>query len=262
MKQFAFLIFNALVCQGCADRGSNSSHLTDAPVEAARSYQVRMRLVHDPAAFTQGLVYYGGSLLESTGGDHSWIAEYEVETATYETRVELSPSYFGEGITVLKDKLYQLTWKNKVGFVYDVNTFEKIGEFAYDFEGWGITHDGRHLIISDGTETLHYFDTASLSEVFTRSVSFNNRKVSKLNELEFIDGFIYANQWDSDAVLKIDTATSEVVKAYDFSFMTRENKRENPQADVLNGIAYNPETKDVFLTGKRWPHLYVIRFTE
>lgn len=261
MKQAVFLVIILHTLLACADRGDHSS-VKGSAKEVSLPYQLRMTLEHDPDAFTQGLVYYQDRLIESTGGDNSWIAEYEVETATYETRVELSESYFGEGITVLKDKLYQLTWKNKVGFVYDVNTFEKVREFAYDFEGWGITHDGRHLIISDGTEKLHYMDTATLAEVYTKSIRYNNRKASRLNELEFIDGFIYANQWESDAILKIDTATSEVVKAYDFSFMTRENKRKNPQADVLNGIAYNPATKDVYLTGKRWPHLYVIRFNE
>lgn len=261
MKQTVLLGFLLSALLACADKGERSL-LKDSTKEVALPYQLRMTLEHDPDAFTQGLVYYQDRLIESTGGDNSWIAEYEVETATYETRVELSPSYFGEGITVLNDKLYQLTWKNKVGFVYDVNTFEKVREFAYDFEGWGITHDGRHLIISDGTEKLRYLDTASLAEVFTKSIRHNKRKASRLNELEFIDGFIYANQWGSDAILKIDTARSEVVKTYDLSFMTKENKRKNPEAGVLNGIAYNPKTKEVFITGKRWPHLYVIRFTE
>ena len=261
MKQT--ILFGVLfsVLLACADRGDHSS-VKESAKEVPLSYQLRMTLEHDPDAFTQGLVYYQDRLIESTGGDNSWIAEYEVETATYETRVELSPSYFGEGITVLNGKLYQLTWKNKVGFVYDVNTFEKVREFAYDFEGWGITHDGRHLILSDGTEKLHYYDTATLAEVYTKSIRHNNRKASKLNELEFIDGFIYANQWESDTILKIDTATSEVVNTYDLGSMTRENKRKNPEAGVLNGIAYNPQTKDVFITGKRWPHLYVIRFKE
>lgn len=225
-------------------------------------YQLRMTLAHDPTAFTQGLVFYKGKLIESTGGDESWIAEYEVETGKYKKKATLHQAYFGEGITVINDKLFQLTWKSKVGFVYDVNTFEKIGEFTYDFEGWGITHDDQHLIISDGTEKLHYFDTLKLTEVFTKSIRHNNRKASKLNELEFIEGFIYANQWESDNILKIDPRTSEVVQVFDLGFVVRENKRKNPQADVLNGIAYNQETKDVFITGKLWPHLYVIRFYE
>lgn len=261
MKQAVLLIFIINGIVGCGGM-RESSILEHEAEEVVFPYQLRMTLAHDQSAFTQGLVYHRGKLIESTGGDNSWIAEYDFESANYEKKVVLDQNYFGEGITVLNDRLFQLTWKSKVGFVYDVNTFEKIGEFAYDFEGWGITHDNQHLIISDGTEKLHYFDTLGLVEVITKSIKHHNNKAYNLNELEFIDGFIYANQWETNYILKIDTAKSEVVREYDLGYIARENKRRNPRADVLNGIAYNPETKDVFVTGKLWPYLYVIRFNE
>ena len=227
--------------------------------EETSPLEFRMTLEHDSEAFTQGLVYYQDKIIESTGGDNSWIAEYDVISGNYEQKVVLDPMYFGEGITILHNKLYQLTWKSKIGFVYDMPTFEKIGEFTYDFEGWGITHDNQHLIISDGTDKLHYFDTLSLQEVYTRSIKNHNRKTSNLNELEFMDGFLYANQWQTNYVLKIDTATSEVVQELDLGYLAKEIARKNPQADVLNGIAYNPKTRDVFITGKLWARSFIFR---
>lgn len=257
MEKFIFLIL-ILFIVGCGNK-ENSYPSEQTINDKSSSFEVRMTLEHDPDAFTQGLVYYQDKIIESTGGDNSWIAEYDVVSGKYEKKVILDQNYFGEGITILHDKLFQLTWKSKIGFVYDVNTFKKIGEFTYDFEGWGITHDNQHLIISDGTDKLHYFDTLTLQEVFTKSIKNNNRKTSNLNELEFIDGFIYANQWQTNYILKIDTGTSEVVKEFDLGYLAEGITRGNPQADVLNGIAYHPDTKDIFITGKLWPRSYILR---
>lgn len=260
-KQAECLVLIVILLMGCGDQ--KSSQTTEMPAEKkALPYEVRMTVEHDPNAFTQGLVYHQDKIIESTGGDSSWIAEYDVATGKYERKVTLPQNYFGEGITVLNNKLYQLTWKSKTGFVYDVHTFEKVREFSYDFEGWGITHDEQHLIISDGTDKLHYFDTLSLTEDFVKSVKNNKRKTSELNELEFIDGYIYANQWQTNYILKIDTGTAEVVQELDLSYLAKEIEKRHPEADVLNGIAYNANTKDVYITGKLWPRLYVIRFKE
>ncbi len=260
MKKTVFLVL--IVCAvGCGDKENSQTSEVGAEKKPL-PYEVRMTLAHDPNAFTQGLVYYKDKIIESTGGDDSWIATYDVTAGDYEKKVTLDQTYFGEGVTVLNDKLFQLTWKSKKGFVYDANTFKKIGEFTYDFEGWGITHDGQHLIISDGTDKLHYFDTLRLAEAFTKSIKNNHRKTSNLNELEFIDGFIYANQWQTNYILKIDTSSSEVIKELDLGYVAREIKRKNPAADVLNGIAYDPTTKDVFVTGKLWPRLYILRLKE
>ncbi|WPP52114.1 glutaminyl-peptide cyclotransferase [Catalinimonas niigatensis] len=261
MKKVEYLLLCFFLMMGCGERQSRQT--AENPVEKeSLPYEVRMTVEHDPNAFTQGLVYHQDKIIESTGGDSSWIAEYDVTSGTYERKVTLNQNYFGEGITVLNGKLYQLTWQSKTGFVYDVNTFEKLREFSYDFEGWGITHDNQHLIISDGTDKLHYFDTLSLEESFVKSVKNNNRKASKLNELELIDGYIYANQWQTNYILKIDTATAEVVQELNLDYLAGEIAKRNPEADVLNGIAYDANTGDVFITGKLWPRLYVIRLKD
>jgi len=261
MKQIislSFLLCAAIACNNHEDRPVTSN--TEESV--AMPYEIRRTIEHDQQAFTQGLVYHDNKLFESTGGDSTWIAAYDIEKSSYEKKVTLDKSYFGEGITVLNDKVYQLTWKNKVGFVYDLDTFERIRTFSYDFEGWGITHDNQHLIISDGSDKLHYLDTLSLTEVFTKSITHNSRKVSNLNELEFINGYVFANKWESNLILKIDTSSSAVVKVYDFSHLVSEIKRRNSRADVLNGIAYNPDNEDVYITGKLWPFMYVLRLRE
>lgn len=258
MKISFFWGLLAVLNTACHGRESGQQQVKDA--NSLPDYELRTVLVHDTSAFTQGLVYDKGRILEGTGGDSSWIARYDIATGTYQKEVVLDKAYFGEGITVLDNKLYQLTWKSNTGFVYDATTFESLGTFSYDFEGWGITHDGRYLIISDGSHKLHYFDPATLKEEFTKKVKHKGRPVKQLNELEFIKGYLYANQWETNHILKIDTASAEVVEKIDLSPLVREVQRLNPQADVLNGIAYNPETDEVYITGKRWPRMYVLRF--
>ncbi len=253
--KFAVVVCFVISC----DQKENSTQRVQTADDKSEAFEVRMTVEHDPNAFTQGLVYHQGNIIESTGGDDSWIAKYDIASGQYEKKVSLDQNYFGEGITILHDKLYQLTWKNNVGFVYDVNTFEKIGEFTYDFEGWGITHDNHHLIISDGTDKLHYFDTLNWQKVSTKSVKNYNRKTSNLNELEFIEGFIYANQWQTNRILKLATGPFEVFKVLDLVYLAKAVARINPQADVLNGIAYNPDNQDIFITGKLWPRSYILR---
>src|SRR5690606_27619617 len=152
--------------------------------------------------------------------------------------------------------------QNNVGFVYDARTFEKIREFTYETEGWGLTHDGHHLIMSDGTEKLIYLDTASLAPVKTVRVKDHNGYVTRLNELEFVDGFVFANQWETNRILKIDPEKGEVVGILDLTPLAQEARLENPRADVLNGIAYHPGTKLFIVTGKFWPSAYVIELTQ
>lgn len=258
MRQFSVIGLVICALMACEVKDDRTSE-TKVDESAALPFEVRRTIEHDPRAYTQGLVYEDGKLFESTGGDSSWIAEYDINTSRYEKKTVLDKTYFGEGITVLNNKVYQLTWRSKIGFIYDLDTFERIGTFSYDFEGWGITHDNQHLIISDGTDKLHYFDTLRLTPVFTKSITHNNLKATHLNELEFIDGHVFANKYESNLILKIDTGAAAVVKEYDFSHIAREVKRGNPQVDVLNGIAYNPDNQDVFITGKLWPFMYVVR---
>ncbi len=261
MKNYFFAVLSIFLLAGCGDK--DGTRTTGTTTEAdALPYEIRMTLEHNPNAFTQGLVFDNDKIIESTGGDSSWIATYNIASGKYERKVTLDAAYFGEGITVFDGKLYQLTWKSKKGFVYDAATFKKIGEFAYNFEGWGITHDQQHLIISDGTDKLHYFDPSTLKEVATKSVKNHHRKTSALNELELIDGYIYANQWQTNYMLKIDTGSAEVVQEIDLGYLAKEIARTSPEADVLNGIAYNPNTQEVYVTGKLWPRLYVLRLKE
>lgn len=241
----------------CGGKGKKTETVKS---QEAPPYEIRMVIEHDPNAFTQGLVFHNDKVLESTGGEDSWIAEFDLATAQYSKKVTLSKEYFGEGITVLNNKIFQLTWQSKKGFIYDVNSFKKIGEFSYPHEGWGITHDGQHLIVSDGTDKLHYLDTLTLKEVFSKSIHDKNQTVPKLNELEFIEGFIFANQWETNLILKIDPNTAQVVDKFNLGNLERDIKQRNPAADVLNGIAYNKKTGDILITGKYWPMSYLVRF--
>lgn len=250
-----YLLLFLLLCS-CDQKGSK--YESTRPV-LPPPYQINMVVEHDTKAFTQGLVFYNNKLYESTGGDESWIAEVDMTSGEYDKKVTLDQMYFGEGITILNDKVYQLTWQNNVGFVYDLNTFEKLQEFEFPSEGWGITHDNEHLIVSDGTDKLYYLDTLTLAVVETKSIFDNSQKADKLNELEYINGFIYANEWGSNFILKIDPNKKEVVDRLDFSPLVNEVKQADPEANVLNGIAYNAVTGNVLVTGKLWPKSYVVK---
>ena len=218
---------------------------------------------HDNTAFTQGLTIEGGKLFESTGqNNNSWIAEVAIATGVQDKKVQLEKKYFGEGISILNNKIYQLTWQNKTGFVYDLKTFQKLSEFQYEHEGWGITHNGVNLIVSDGTDKLYFLDTLTLKQVSTLSVTENGNKRDQLNELEFIEGYVYANQWQTNYILKIDPSTGTVVGKMDLSSLANRVAQMSPGADVLNGIAYEKKSKTILVTGKYWPALFALRFKE
>lgn len=218
---------------------------------------------HDNTAFTQGLTIEGGKLYESTGqNNNSWIAEVAIATGVQDKKIELDKKYFGEGICILNNKIYQLTWQNKVGFVHDLKNFKTVREFQYDHEGWGITHNGVNLIVSDGSDKLYFLDTLTLQRVSTLNVTENGTKRDQLNELEFIEGYVYANQWQSNYILKIDPATGNVVGKMDLSSLANRIAQMNPNADVLNGIAYEKKSKTILVTGKYWPALFALRFKE
>lgn len=223
-------------------------------------YSVVKIFPHDVTAFTQGLVIEYGRLFESTGQEgSSWIAEVALASGKQDKKVLLAEQYFGEGITILNKKIYQLTWKSKSGFVYDINSFQKINEFQYEHEGWGITHDGKNLLVSDGTDKIHFLDTATLKEVKVLSVKQGTMPVDKLNELEYIEGYLYANRWMTNEVLKIDLSTGEVEGKLDLTELARQANQKNPSADVLNGIAYEKKSGLLLVTGKYWPFLFALR---
>lgn len=218
---------------------------------------------HDIEAFTQGLVVANGKLIEGTGQHGtSWIAEVDIASGQQNKKVVLDKEYFGEGVTVLNNKVYQLTWKNKVGFIYDFKTYEKLGEFTYDSEGWGITHDDVNLIMSDGSDKLYYLDTLTLKPVRTVSVTEDGKPVKNLNELEYIEGHLYANLWQTNYIVRIDPANGNVLGRLDLTKVAEAVYPGNPNADVLNGIAYEPRSKMVLITGKLWPAMVAIKFSE
>ena len=230
--------------------------------EPVIEFKLKTRWKHDPNAWTQGLLIHDGKLYESTGQKQSYIGIVDINTGEAEKKVVLDDKFFGEGIAILNNKVYQLTWQNHVGFVYDLKTFAKLREFEYPTEGWGLTTDGRNLIMSDGPEKLIYLDTATLKPVRTVRVKDQFGFVTQLNELEYMEGFILANQWETNRILKIDPETGDVVGRLDLTPLVQEAHLDNPKADVLNGIAYHPSTKLVIVTGKLWPSTYVLQLNQ
>lgn len=225
------------------------------------SYKIVQAYPHDPLAFTQGLVYEDGVLYEGTGlYGQSTLRMVELETGNILKLRRLAPQYFGEGITLWKDKIVQLTWQEKTGFVYDKASFELLQEFSYETEGWGITHDGQKLIMSDGSANLYFLDPETLQEIGRVTVKENDKPVVRLNELEFIKGKVYANIWQTDRIAIISLETGHVEAWLDLAGLLRPEDRTGSE-DVLNGIAYDAQGDRLFVTGKLWPKLFHIELT-
>lgn len=227
-----------------------------------QGYEVVAVHPHDPTAFTQGLVFRNGELIESTGRFPSTVRRVRLEDGAVLVRRELDTTYFGEGLTVFGDRALSLTWQNGKGFIWNPDTLEPIGEFAYSGEGWGLTHDGTRLILSDGTPRLRFLDPQTFAETGGVTVNWQGRPVGRLNELEFIDGEVWANVWQTDAVLRIDPATGNILSVIDLSGLLAPGDIRDPNDEVLNGIAWDRETRRLFVTGKNWPKLFEIRVTE
>jgi glutamine cyclotransferase len=221
-------------------------------------YRVIDVLPHDPSAYTQGLVYQDGIFFEGTGL-HGQSTLRKVDPATGEVLqgVRLPEQYFGEGTAVLGDKLYQLTWQENTGFIYDKDTFDLMDAWTYPTEGWGLTTDGQWLIMSDGTDTLYFLDPATLEVQRTVPVFDHQGPVLRLNELEWVEGEVWANVWQTDLIARIDPDSGQVTGWVDLSGLLPEEDRTQP-VDVLNGIAYDAATGRLFVTGKWWPKLFEI----
>lgn len=222
------------------------------------SYRVVAEYPHAPDAFTQGLQYIDGVLYEGTGlHGASSLRRVDLETGTVLQSVPLEAAYFGEGIAVVDDRIVQLTWQSNVGFVYDRKSLARIGQFSYPTEGWGITFDGKHLIMSDGTSTLYRWDAQTMEEVGRIEVTDQGEPVMRLNELEMVKGEIWANIWQTDRIARIDPATGQVAGWIDLAGLLSAEDRVRP-VDVLNGIAYDAAGDRLFVTGKLWPKLFEI----
>jgi glutamine cyclotransferase len=247
----AALVFSCLSLQAC-------SIPDNSDITPVYSYYIVNTYPHDPDAFTQGLVFEDGVLYEGTGLlGHSTLRRVELETGDILQIHELSDQFFGEGITIYGERIIQLTWQSNSGFVYDKDSFELLQEFSYSTEGWGITHDGTRLIMSDGTSTLHFLDPQTFAETGHVEVFDNDGPVTRLNELEYIQGEIYANVWQTDQIARIAPETGRVIGWVDLGGLLSAEDRTGP-VDVLNGIAYDTQTDRLFVTGKLWPKLFEI----
>lgn len=221
-------------------------------------YEIVNRYPHDPEAFTQGLIYRDGFLYESTGlHGRSSLRKVRLETGQVVARREIDRRYFAEGLTDWGDRLIQLTWQSNIGFVYDLSSFTLLRTFDYPGEGWGITHDGRRLIMSDGTPALRFLDPATFQETGRLVVRDGGRPVDDLNELEFVEGEIYANVWLTDRIAIIAPDSGRVSAWVDLAGLLPQRTLRGD--DVLNGIAYDAARKRLFVTGKLWPALFEIR---
>lgn len=227
-----------------------------APVQ---SYRIVATFPHDTSSFTQGLVFAGGELYESTGlHGESTLRRVDIATGRTLQRLDVPAEYFAEGLALVGDELLQLTWQTRIGFVYDRQTFTQKRTFPIETEGWGIAYDGTsRLVMSDGSDTLTFLDPKTLAVAKTLRVQDAGRPVGSLNELEWIEGEIWANVWMTDRIARISPATGEVNAWIDLSTLFPPSQRM-PPADVMNGIAYDQATRRIFVTGKKWPKLYQI----
>jgi glutamine cyclotransferase len=231
---------------------------SDVPVY---KYKVVHSWPHDPQAFTQGLEFHDGVLYESTGQyGKSSLRKVALTTGKVLLKVDVPREYFAEGLTIFNDKIYQLTWKAQKGFIYDLNSFAKLGEFSYEGEGWGLTHNSDSLIMSDGTNKIRFLDPGSFAVRRTISVYDGTRPLAELNELEYIKGEIFANIWQTDRIVRIDPGSGKILGWIDLRSLLSVSDRDSSEPpDVLNGIAYDEAKDRLFVTGKLWPKLFEIR---
>jgi glutaminyl-peptide cyclotransferase len=237
------------------------SHQLSANAPPEYTFAIVRVFPHDTSAYTQGLAYRDGFLYEGTGRNgQSSLRKVRLETGKVIQRVDLGSEFFGEGITIVKDRVFQLTWKSGVGFVYDLKSFHLLRQSAYSGEGWGLATDGRELFLSDGTSEIRVLDAETFQEKRRLRVHDGATPVDQLNELEFVDGQIFANVWHSNRIARISLRTGNVVGWIDLTGLLSPIYRLEPEA-VLNGIAYDPIRKRLFVTGKLWPSIFEIRLS-
>jgi len=222
------------------------------------TFKIKRVIPHDTHAYTQGLIIENDKMFEGTGmNGESTLREVNMKNGALIRDIGIPQEYFGEGITIVGNKIVQLTWQSNIGFVYDKNSFTKLRDFSYPTEGWGLTYDGKDLIMSDGSEKLFYLDTANYSMIKKIEVYDNNSPITNLNELEYVDGFVYANIWRTDFIVKIDPKTGKIVERWEFPSLLKESDKQ-PKTDVLNGIAYDKKTKHYYITGKYWSKMFEV----
>ncbi len=245
MYRFLLIAFSTIACAQFVK--------PQAPVRYG--YKVVKTFVHDPEAFTQGFEYRDGVLIEGTGlKGQSSLRRVKLETGQVLQKVDLPGQYFGEGITVLKDRILQLTWQAGVGFIYDRKTLKQTGQFLYPGEGWGLANDGKQVYMSDGTSEIRIWDPVTLKELRRITVHNGKSPIDQINELEIVEGELYANVWQTDYILRISPTDGQLLGIIDMRGLLDTGRR----ADVLNGIAYDAAGKRLFVTGKLWPKIYQV----
>ena len=275
--RFYFFLCIVLIAVSCG--GANNSNINSKAngntaktpdVVPVSTYEIVKTYPHDPTAFTQGLVLHDGVFYEGTGGSktrgddfYSSLRKVDVETGKVLKKFDLAPDLFGEGITIFNDKVYQLTWRDHVAYQYDLNDFKLIKEFRYSGEGWGLTEDGTNLYMSDGTHVIRVLDPETFETIRTIAVQDEKgRPLMKLNELEWVKGEIWANVWETGWIVRIDPKTGKLLGRIDLNTLADKEMDADVRADVLNGIAYDAATDRIFVTGKKWKHLFEIKVNQ
>jgi len=271
MKNRILIFITALALLGCNCNNNTQPGNNQPAISAAIiNYSVSAYFPHDTNSFTEGLLVHNGQLWEATGHapddnqpqTRSLFGIVDMKTGQINVKAEIDKNkYFGEGISFINNRLYQLTLSPKVGFVYDTAGFKKLSEFNFPGkEGWGLTTDGANLIMSDGTGTLYYLNPATLQTVKTLVVTQDGIAADSLNELEYINGYIYANVWLTNTIIKIEPATGNIVGRLDLTSLAEEAKNKYPGSLEMNGIAYDSVRDKIYITGKMWPTIYQIQF--
>ncbi len=272
MKKIFLPVLTCITFLACNTPSADTPHspipeTTVSNEPLAITFSILNALPHDKDSYTEGLLVHDGKLFESSGAPKEYSNTRSVvgivnpSTGKLEVKAELDRNtYFGEGITILHNKLYQLTWTNKKGFIYNLNTFRKTGEFSFPSkEGWGMTTDGKNLIMSDGSSNLTWIDPENFKTVRILGVTDNNGAVGNINELEFVNGNILANIYQTPYIIRIDPNSGKVLGKADFSKLVDEVKLKDPEAEYMNGIAYDSSKNKIYITGKLWPFIYEVQ---
>jgi glutaminyl-peptide cyclotransferase len=263
----SFIFFLSIACNNHTERKEITQEKTEDNTPDIIPFKVVDSFPHDTTSYTEGFLIHDGSLFESTGHTNSYpssrseFGPVDLKTGRIDSKAEIDKNkYFGEGIAFLNGRVYQLTDTTHIGFEYDAKTYKKLGTFGYDGEGWGLTSNGKYLIMSNGSSNLYYRDPSSFKIIKTLNVTDNNGPVQNINELEIINGYIYANQWLTDNILKIDTGSGNVVGRLDLSSLKIEARMKYPYSEETNGIAFDSVSNKIYVTGKLWPLIYEIQF--
>jgi len=252
------LLFVAACSSGEGDQGKQT--VNTVPATPAINYAVTAVYPHDTGFYTQGLNFYGDKLWESTGQyGASRMMQVDLRSGKPRVSTPIDSTFFGEGHVILRDTVYMLTWKEKKMLLFDAGSLRMIKSTEFPTDGWGLTTNGQELIASDGSSNLYFYEPGTIRLLRTQGVTENGMPVSQLNELEFVNGHIYANIYQTNDIVKIDASNGQVVGRMNFDQLVQQAQLKNPNADVLNGIAFNPANKKFYITGKYWPELYELQ---